>query len=505
MCAIHKNKLVYLAMIVGVACISWAIAACAGAAPVTESVSLSGLTTPMGIDAVPQPSTPFAPEYFGANSVNGKFPANGNDYVKDGGPATATTPGLIGRGPHGGYDTTTYKCGVCHSAHNGGYRTDSNGDATGAIANNQLLRTGMTGCEYCHVGSTGLFADTAVYTSNGGNVSDLGADNSGHAITGSAVTVPASDKGTMTLSCTSCHSVHGTISNWMPTDFYTDNSNAAMESAKWGYKLLLSNPGKNADPVPNQPDTTVADVGADPAAVNQFSFSAWCASCHNKTTAVQAMAAVGTTPSADTTFTASVTGGATHATADLATGIPGPHYSTMRGIGMGSLQCYTCHRGGGLSAETLLITDATTLAQLNTLGYAQKADASCSICHYGTADFALDSAVLDRSSDWPHSSKNDVALLGSWTIDLSGTDPAATYKDDKGAPLKITAANSQELVCGRCHPVSSKDATQIIFALSPHSLSHVYPTNALGLFMTSGTLGSTEATYSPGYGSGTRK
>ncbi|MCL2332307.1 MAG: hypothetical protein FWC54_02320 [Actinomycetia bacterium] len=503
MYASHKNKLVYLAVIAGMACVFWAMAACAGADPMTESVSLSGLAAPMGAGAMPRPSTPFAPTYFGANSVNGAFPANGNDYVKGGGPATATTPGLIGRGPHGGYDTTTYKCGVCHSGHTGGYRTDSSGAATSASADNHLLRTGMTGCEYCHVGSTGFFVDAKVYTSNSGNVSDLGPDNSGHAISDSAVKVPASDKGMMTLSCTSCHSVHGTASNWMPTDFYTDGSNAAMDSAKYGYKLLLANPGKNAAPVPNKPSTTVSDVGADPAAVNQFSFSIWCASCHNKTSAVQDMAAVA---SMESTFTASVTGGVTHTTDTISTGssgasIPGPHDTTLVGIGMGALQCYTCHRGGDLSAASPMISDPATLAQLNTLGYKQQSDATCSVCHYGAANFATDPANLSSLSDWPHSSRNDVAMLGNWTVDFADLAmPTVTDKDDKGDPLKITTANAQELVCGRCHVVLSKDATQITFALSPHSLSHSYPFNPLtGLWATSGTVGSTEATYSPGY------
>ncbi|RJQ54979.1 MAG: hypothetical protein C4521_03775, partial [Actinobacteria bacterium] len=62
--------------------------------------------------------------------------ANGaGDYDDTNG---ATTPA----GPHGGYDTTTNKCKVCHAVHRaeGAYyllRADSQDDA----------------CDYCHIGS----------------------------------------------------------------------------------------------------------------------------------------------------------------------------------------------------------------------------------------------------------------------------------------------------------------------------------------------------------------
>ncbi|MCL2324092.1 MAG: hypothetical protein FWC48_00740 [Actinomycetia bacterium] len=492
-----KRELACLALIAIFACALWSMAALAGAAP-TTTVSLSTLGNPTG-GAPLQGETPFAPSYFGANSVNGKFPSNGNDYVKDGGPATSTTKGLEGRGPHGGYDTTTNKCGVCHSAHNGG----SNASATGLTSGAQLLRTGVTGCEYCHVGSTGLFSNATVYKASGGNVSDLGAGNSGHAITGNPVTIPASGKGTITLTCTSCHSVHGAVNNWMPTDFYTDGSHASMDTAKYGYKLLLAAPG-GGTPVPNKSAVGI-DPTADPAIVNQFALSIWCESCHDKTTSVQTMESANEASnwSRDTTFTASATGGTTHTTGKIATSVSspninGPHASTLVGVGTGPLQCYTCHRGGGLSPAVKTGSDAAPSLQLGKLGYEQMTSASCSICHYGTASYAVDPARLNGTSDWPHSSTGDVALLGNWTVDQSDLYNPTPKR------ITITTANRQEMLCNRCHPVDSKASTSITFIWAIHAYTHGYPTNPLtGSWETSTTVGTLGSTYSPGYSTGT--
>ena len=502
----HKSSLLYFAVIASATCVFCAFAACAAAAPATGTVSLSQLASPAPLQAlapngVPLPNTPFTPSYFGGTTT---FPANGNDYVKTGSNAAPqkAIAGLEGRGPHGGYDTTTYKCGVCHAAHGAGSNAAAAGSLNDLDSQSSLLRAGTTGCEYCHVGSTGLFSSDQVYTNAAepGNVADLGANNSGHPITGQSVTVPASKDKVMTLECTSCHSIHGVLSNWMPTDFYTDGSRSATDTATYGYKLLLSNPGGDpADAAPNKAATAVTDPGADPAAVNQFSFSAWCASCHNNTTSVQAMTTAATVVSQDTTFTASTTSGSTHTTSEIANGssgsIKGPHDSTMTGTGMGALQCYTCHRGGGLSAE-VPAPDAQTAAELTALGYTPPTNATCSLCHYGTADFATDPANLNGTSDWPHSSAGDVDLLGGWTVNFADLSTPAAQAVTGG----VTKANAQETVCGRCHPVASKTSATITFNLSPHGLTHSYPVDPLtGSWETSQTIGTLGDYYSPGY------
>jgi len=439
---------------------------------------------------------PFTPKYFGDSDT---FPSNGAAYVKSGEAAPTALAGLEGRGPHGGYDTATYKCGVCHAAHSGGTGGAASGPAAAATAQ-FLLRAGTTGCEYCHVGS-GLFSSVQVYTADNGDVTIPTKTNSGHPITGEPVTVPDSSIGTMTLQCTSCHSVHGTTNDWMPTDFYKDGSHAAMDTAQYGYKLLLASPGVSA--VPDKEVTPVTDPGANPAAVNQFALSAWCASCHDKAAQAQKMTSAEPTMSDEATFTASVDGGVTHQKTTLAKNasgdISGPHDSTMVGVGNGAPQCYTCHRGGGLSAEVPVPTDEATVNKLKEMGYTLAPDESCSLCHYGTLDFASDPANVNGTSDWPHSSTNDVDMLGDWSVDF--TDSSQLTSDTVSGG--VTKDNTQEVVCGRCHRVASKTDTTITYYKSWHYLfTHQYPINPLtGSWETSGTIGTLEGAYSEGYSS----
>ena len=498
-----KNSLTYFVVTAIAVCTFCAIATCATAAPVKTTVSLAQLSEPVvtlssNETTPPGPSTPFTPAFFGSTV----FPSNGNNYTKGGSSVAQAMAGLESRGPHGGYDTATAKCGVCHSAHSanglGEIASPAPTSNTPAVVNSFLTRAGTTGCEYCHVGSTGLFSNAKVYTANDGDVADLGTGNSGHAITGKPVTVPASDLGTMTLSCASCHTIHGvnSTSNWMPTDFFGTNDN---DTAQYGYKLLVANPSGGANPVPNTSTMTVTKPGLDPKAVNQFALSAWCANCHNETTAVQAMATAAPEASEETTFSAGVTGNVTHTSQTIGTTasskVTGPHYSTMMGVGAGAPQCYTCHRGGNLSAEVPIPSTADA-AKLTALGYTPPTDPKCSLCHYGTADFALDPARLNYTSDWPHSSTNDVDMLGNWSIDSTTTPNAPVVKPD----TTITAANSQEMVCGRCHPVASKTATTITYNKSLHVLTHSYPIDPLtGSWETSHTVGTLTGTYSPGF------
>lgn len=493
---LKRKSFIYGVVTLTAICVFCMTAACAMA----EDVSLTDL---------PKPSTPFTPTFFSANATT--FPSNGNAYVKPGTGITKNMPGLQGRGPHGGYDTTTNKCGVCHSAHNAGgsgvISSSAPSSNTSTVVNQFLTRAGTTGCEYCHVGSGILASSDQVYTANGGNVADLGSGNSGHPITGQPVTIPASDLGTMTLACTSCHTVHGVnaVSNWMPTDFWTDGSHKTMDTASYGYKLLRSNPGGGAavpnitTTSPSDPTKNVNDPGADPRVISQFAFSAWCSNCHDKTSAVQAMWAPDMeTASAETTFSAPVPNAVVHKTgATLATDSSGkdissPHYSTIMGVGAGALQCYTCHRGGGLSAET--VPNAATLTQLKNMKYVVSSDAKCSLCHYGTANYATDPAVINGTSDWPHSSIGDVDLLGAWTVDFANVALPVSKS------TTITTPDTQEFVCGRCHPMESKIGSTITFNRSIHVLTHSYPINPLtGSWETSTTIGTLAGTYSPGY------
>jgi len=472
--ALKKGNLIHIAVTGAVTCVFCALATVAMAGPVTLS-------------ALPAPSMFFTPNYFGST---GNFPSNGNDYVKAGSSTVLDMQGLVGRGPHGGYDTASNKCGVCHSAHNAIVAVNSSGSV-----NNQFLTRGTTGCEYCHVGSGLLYSNDTVYSNVGNDPANLGADNSGHELSDVARPVPASDK-TMTLSCVSCHTIHGTANAWMPTDFYGDTRTDGMDTAQYGYMLLRANPGDNTDPVPTTTKTPAGQPTPDPAVdpvVNQFALSDWCASCHNKAVVPEA-----TTP-APGNFTALVSEDkvAHDASKQLAEGIASPHTTTAQGVGMGALQCYTCHRGGDLS-PVVTATDIDAVTGLRTtltsdLKYDPPTsdDQNCSLCHYGTADFASDPQRLAGLSNWPHSSKGDVALLGAWTVVFDADTGQAT-----GAQATpVTWTTKQELVCGRCHPVdkSASDVLYMAFATSPHSTGHTF------LWGSTETTGALDNTYSPGY------
>jgi len=374
--------------------------------------------------------------------------------------------------------------------------------------------------------------------------------------------------------------VHGVSPgvNWMPRDFYTDASHnidashKTMDTAKYGYKLLLASPGGKTA-VPDTASVDVTDPGTDPAAVNQYALSAWCANCHDKTgtipvmsaaagalsakPAVEAAAGTGTAAadgtgtadgtaaptSTETTFSVTVKPNVSAATKSSGSGITGSPASellvttssnsayhetqtehtmaTMQvsGMSVGVPQCYTCHRGG-LSQKGAGDTLSTEqINQLASLGYTLPTDNSCAICHYGTADFATDSRMLDGSSDWPHSSAGDVSLLGNWTVDFSNLSnlqtPPGTSQDKT-----LIEDNVQTDFCGRCHPgypptggllppmntaspakamLGASAPTTLTFYYSLHTLTHSYPTNSSGAWKTSGTIGTLKGTYSPGY------
>lgn len=134
------------------------------------------------------------------------------------------------------------------------------------------------------------------------------------------------------------------------------------------------------------------------------------------------------------------------------------------------ITCATCHRGN-LSA-----------------------DGSCAACHYRTSDFEKDAMRAAKLSDWPHSSSNDTALLGSWTTVASGKDLG------KKVALKggMTLENQTRVFCGRCHP--TKDGKN--FVQSMHALKHDPVRSGLAPYITSTPASSTVQAISTGYISG---
>ena len=182
-----------------------------------------------------------------------EFPSDGNQYTFEDEPLSGFE--LRGRGPHGGYTTTSAKCAVCHSAHTaaagdsafdrGGEITTDPGPGVLQPRGYALLRQGSTGCEYCHltgspIGAAGM-SSRIVYTS-GSDIDGLSnlQPYSGHSIgfygeiprsvdprclEGECVNPSCANPCSLSmenrpLTCSTCHAVHGNIGTWQPLEFF---------------------------------------------------------------------------------------------------------------------------------------------------------------------------------------------------------------------------------------------------------------------------------------------
>ena len=317
-----------------------------------------------------------------------EFPSDGNQYTF--GDVPLPDFQLRGRGPHGGYTTTSAKCAVCHSAHNAaiGEGSFDRGEELLEQTSNALqprgyalLRQGSTGCEYCHltgspVGAAGM-SSRIVYTSGGiiGAESNLQPE-SGHSIgpirDGG---IPLSDGNSplAILTCSTCHAVHGNFSTWQPREFFRGDPTVVdpitgddfpiagiFENDEtvttFGYRMLRVNPGRTGDPIPEN-DHVTDRPASDQEQVNQFTMSTWCGSCHNNLRPPTAMTSLRTPNDPaifDNRMTAfTVTGSDVHDgsnpfavdTDDSSLEAKTPHPTTFEGIYSGPGQCYTCHRG----------------------------------------------------------------------------------------------------------------------------------------------------------------
>lgn len=426
-----------------------------------------------------------------------------------------TATALYETSPHGGYDTTTNKCKVCHAVHRAGgsyslMRADSESDA----------------CVYCHVGGSAHSSKT-VYDANPGGmgtsvghtigstavIPDSSVDQTLEALEVSSVDAsgnpttetvyarradPAKNRifrlgrqhsqdppgdftsgyvrvGPTALTCLSCHQPHNAPDiAWRPMGFPDDVSRTAT-----GYKLLRSSPSGSIwgpDDMPyggggpptvsyttdgmkgfkayanypvtgyvnssnaiRTPETTLtADVhgpgktiwtspdwgysptstpgpSRDPAAVNQYALSVWCADCHNLNIGYWRGGKIADLrePAHETSRT---------------------HPAPFVGAGNGPAQCYTCHRADLSPVPTDGAYDVATL--------------QCEKCHYGTGSYAVDPRRVSPSggADFPHSAETSgTKMLGAWTVDASGSVE----------PTQITQSNL-DLVCLRCHKQGSK-------------------------------------------------
>ena len=345
-----------------------------------------------------------------------RFPSDGNEYTF-GDPL----PGLemVGRGPHGGYTTTSAKCVVCHSAHNAAaneFAFDRGGNPDNPNLPNPgsnvlqprgyaLLRQGSTGCEYCHltgspVGAAGM-SSRIVYTSGAIGAESNITPESGHAI-GFTGVVPKSDNLTMNspLSCSTCHAVHGNFGTWQPREFFRGDATvidpislAVFDRAgadrndetvtMLGYRMLRTDPGR-AGNVPETGDEDPVNPATDQDQVNQFTLGTWCMSCHNDTTNMDRLMTGIRSIGLEDDFeafeafyenrlTAFVVDSSDVHSDDFVSGYDGAtilpveaHATSFEGVYSGPGQCYTCHRGdlgGPLGEEWRWTTAAGEVAE----------------------------------------------------------------------------------------------------------------------------------------------
>lgn len=156
----------------------------------------------------------------------------------------ATMPGNAGStSPHGGYQTSTIKCGVCHAVHY----------AAGTPGQLLLQDSVANACNYCHVGGAGGYVQ--VYGGNPANYSGTNWDNAHNEFKVSGV-----EQG---VTCTTCHQVHAADSQMTANPYLTA-------------KMLKG--AKTFDPFnPNYDPQAGAPLSTDSS---NTALTKWCAGCH---------------------------------------------------------------------------------------------------------------------------------------------------------------------------------------------------------------------------------
>ncbi|MCL2680368.1 MAG: hypothetical protein FWF11_02685 [Coriobacteriia bacterium] len=517
-----------IATVVSIAfCATLFVAVPAFAANVTQ-VSLTGLSdSGGGVYKGAFGETRFAePVFFGGDTV---FPSWGNQYLWGG---EEQLPGfqLRGRGPHGGYTTTSAKCSVCHSAHSAPVTQASTSlSSATSWTNRSLTRLGDTGCEYCHltgspVGWAGMSSNIVYHGGTG--VSQIEDVESGHSL-GLARTIPASTTNpdlataperTIDLTCTTCHAVHGSFGAWMTSDFWRGDVTDPVTStlfeaagqfsndetvADMGYKMLRSNPFGAESVMAEAPGDDPIVYAHDIDQVNQYTLSIWCANCHNltlreqpesRTTMIDGFASLVTTFTVQSTANVHSGGFATAEGADDP--LEEAHATILYGVYSGPGQCYTCHRGdlGGPRTATWDpphgvvpispednppvqdLTDPLNLARFRALGYfgldsnstltSQTAQQARNLACSACHFGTADFARWIPRSDWPHRSADNDIALLG--LELAEDDPQPERKD------------LVNLVCARCH-VSINDTLPNGFLISQHFISHSQIDNSQGI------------------------
>lgn len=158
--------------------------------------------------------------------------------------------GLPGQGssPHGGYASTTVKCGVCHAVHGAAVTASSGLDPE------LLLQDAVSeACNYCHVGGAGGY--TQVYGGDPANYSGADLPNAHNVYLDGATVVG--------VTCGKCHQVHGADGQMTANAYLTT-------------KILRGDKTYN-EFAPNYDPVAQAPLSTDDSST---ALTKWCAGCH---------------------------------------------------------------------------------------------------------------------------------------------------------------------------------------------------------------------------------
>ncbi len=430
---------------------------------------------------------------FNSPVVETFYASDGSAYDSDDATGWWDQAAFEGKGPHGGYDTTTNKCKACHAVHR-------------AEGSHQLLRATSPddACAYCHVGGSAhssvvvYFANPAGTRTENGHTMGAGPaipDSTTHMETATeeilagetSVTVlvrryeanqkqlyrivgyggdPASHPsyesttswfsrlGPTTLSCSSCHQAHNASAQiWRP-QAYSPDGTATAGFLTQGYKLLRRFPGATAY---GNPPAGLPIEAADLAKVPESRLTSdvnYSSSVSLETTYTE-NGEVFRQPdwivpngfSGEATGAATVVnqytlavwcadchnlsiGGAPQETGDEEAGSTAVHGERTHPVP--SIAAFG-GGGGGFQCYS---------CHRNDLDYGM----GCSMCHYSATDYRA--RIASAPTDFPHSGSDaGYKLLGAYSWAPDDVDPTSDW------PLEAMPIGPDNLdaVCLRCH------------------------------------------------------
>ena len=419
---------------------------------------------------VPTDEVIFGPAY--------TFPSDGNEYVF--GDTNLSTWELRGRGPHGGYTTTSAKCATCHSAHSSPSYNPDAVPGTAARSNegnnilnirgqNFLTRLGSTSCEFCHltgtpVGAAGMSTNIVYHGGVEGGTSQFSGDDfSGHTLLQANTAIPNSEvvsgSGEITLqeglTCASCHAVHGNVGTWQPQEFFrgdvsdpisvgtfsvNDNQAGQFENnetvTQLSYRMLRSNPLAMVSPT-NAGDAAATNVetasdplvyAKDPNQVNQFTMNVWCSSCHNSPGVDKTMTSIRPSGLEPETFDSLVTTFTVNNTSDI-------HNEA----------------GGFATAEG----ETSPIASQHSTAFwgVYSGPGQCYTCHRGDLN-----TVEPFTAQWATNGDFDLQPIpDSVNPPLTGDNSLERFRAlgyytiDNATSAEMSAQQARNLACGSCH------------------------------------------------------